>query len=664
MGVVRGSHIFCLAMLINTLMPATHDSLHYYLHHHETPRRTRRPTTSHERVLRRFASLPAGSIDLAITNRALHNKSDVVFSPRDIFLLSHGMSFVPTPIPASPEVITQKLDLFDRSVRLNWNFRAQSDDGFDIRFHIPVSEWVPPPAHPKIESFLAKVREDVSKALKSTRVPFHKNFRLDDFHRLKKVAGDPHFEFRQADKNLGLTAMTWTDYDRKVKDLLSDTLTYTKVCANKANAMARLFITKCKSVIKSAPRVFTTQVKKFIQSKFEGDWSFPKFYGIPKLHKPGDWKLRPIVPSFSWVTHQLSVWVSSTLNAVVKDLSTCVTSTISLVRSIESKRFPSDCEIGTVDVTALYPSIPIRKGVQIVSNVLRQSSRFSPSTVSVLAVCMLLILQFNIFTYEGQHHHQIKGTAMGSSFAPAFANLFMYGIEFQLASSWRHLFFYKRYIDDIFFVVQRGFSQLFVRLLNRLMEGIIVFTSDIGRDSVPFLDLVIFKGKKFRSSSMFDFKVFQKTTNLYQYIPFQSEHPISTVKGFIRGELTRYCINSSCFKYFSEIRTLFYLRLRARGYPHSLLLAQFKLVSYSIRSSKLSPPPKLDMGKPIFLNLPFDRFTPRLKINRIIRSHWTEALTAIDPFFNPGPPRIVYSKGRSIFDIVRSLQKQARASPP
>jgi hypothetical protein len=100
--------------------------------------------------------------------------------------------------------------------------------------------------------------------------------------------------------------------------------------------------------------------------------------------------------------------------------------------------------------------------------------------------------------------------------------------------------------------------------------------------------------------------------------------------------------------------------LRARGYPSPLLLRNFSLVSYSIRLSKLYPLAKIDRGRPLFLNIPFDRWTTRLSANSALRSNWTDRLLSIDPYFNPPKPSIVYSKGRSIFDIVRSLQKRAR----
>ena len=598
---------------------------------------------------------------MALANRALHNKSDRILSLDDSYLLSHGMSFIPTPKPTNRDEICRRLDIFDRSLRLRWQFRQprEDNDNFKFKFHVSKLDFEPAPAHRTIENFLKNVRVDIEKAMRIHKPPTSKNFRLSSMHRLKLLASDTDLDFRPADKNLGITITNASVVHDKIMNMLSDTSTYLPVTLNHGTAIARRFISRVKALLVQFPHVFK-KTAEFICISFPSTWDFPVFYGLPKIHKPGEWTLRPIIPGFNWCTHQLSVWVSDVLNPVVNSLPTCVTSSISLIRQLEVTSFPSDADFGTVDVTALYPSIPIVFGVDVVVDVLK-AKKFSFQAIHILQICMLLILQSNVFTYGARHYLQIKGTAMGSSFAPPFANLFIYGLEAKFASSWRHLYFYKRYIDDIFFVVRKGFRDLFVRILNTFLTGVIVFTCDFGDNSINFLDLVIFKGTRFAESNRFDFKVFQKSTNLYQYIPYSSDHPMSTKKAFIFGELTRYTTHSSTYEYFREIRFSFYLRLRARGYPSKLLHRIFAQVSYGSRASRINPPIKPTPDQPLFLNLPFDRWTAKLDVGRFLKAHWKDDMYGLDIHFHPSPPKLVYSKGRSIFDIVRTLQKRARA---
>ena len=76
--------------------------------------------------------------------------------------------------------------------------------------------------------------------------------------------------------------------------------------------------------------------------------------------------------------------------------------------------------------------------------------------------------------------------------------------------------------------------------------------------------------------------------NKYLCIPFESFHPGSNKRAFIKGELMRYARNSSAYSSFSETSQLFWKRLRLRGYPAKILLPIFKDISYSNRKKCFS----------------------------------------------------------------------------
>ena len=75
--------------------------------------------------------------------------------------------------------------------------------------------------------------------------------------------------------------------------------------------------------------------------------------------------------------------------------------------------------------------------------------------------------------------------------------------------------------------------------------------------------------------------------NKYLYIPFESFHPSSNKKAFIKGELMRYARNSSSFASFAETREKFWKRLRVRCYPLRFLLSLFRAIRYSDRKGWL-----------------------------------------------------------------------------
>ena len=164
---------------------------------------------------------------------------------------------------------------------------------------------------------------------------------------------------------------------------------------------------------------------------------------------------------------------------------------------------------------------------------------------------------------------------MGTPFAVTVANAFMYHHEKDIVAQYsNYLTLYRRFIDDIF-AIWDGPKDVLLEFLDALNSKTdrIKLTYCISDCSISLLDLFLYRDI---SSSVLQFSTFQKPLNKYLYIPFESFHPSSNKKAFIKGELMRYARNSSSFKSFSETREKFWKRLRAvRGYPFSFLLPLF-----------------------------------------------------------------------------------------
>ena len=78
---------------------------------------------------------------------------------------------------------------------------------------------------------------------------------------------------------------------------------------------------------------------------------------------------------------------------------------------------------------------------------------------------------------------------------------------------------------------------------------------------MPFLDLCIYKGKRFFASGKFDIELYQKEENIYAYIPFKSVHQKHTIVNFVIEELHRYLKCNSTQLYFEKDKHSFYKRL-------------------------------------------------------------------------------------------------------
>ena len=88
-----------------------------------------------------------------------------------------------------------------------------------------------------------------------------------------------------------------------------------------------------------------------------------------------------------------------------------------------------------MDVTSLYTNIPQEKGITIVCNADKLFHENKPPIPTALLKEMLgLILKENSFQFNGRHHLQTHGTAMGTKRAVAFANIFMSAVETAILS--------------------------------------------------------------------------------------------------------------------------------------------------------------------------------------------------------------------------------------
>ena len=162
-----------------------------------------------------------------------------------------------------------------------------------------------------------------------------------------------------------------------------------------------------------------------------------------------------------------------------------------------------------------------------------------------------------------------------------------YLLYLERKSNWAHLVFYRRYIDDIFFIWSGNLTELdsFLHRLNNLASTI-KLAWDISKEKAIFLDMVIFKDQDVPSNLVT--KPYQKSLNRYLYIPYNSYHPTHSKRSFIKAELIRYVRLSSKLSDVLEIKSRFFNRLWNRGYPKWFLLDVFLEVHFDLHWNYVS----------------------------------------------------------------------------
>ena len=124
------------------------------------------------------------------------------------------------------------------------------------------------------------------------------------------------------------------------------------------------------------------------------------------------------------------------------------------------------------------------------------------------------------------------GSHWAPKVAPKYANLFMANLEFN------HVFnyppqplYYRRYIDDIFFIWNHSLTELefFLDHLNSI-HPTIKFTKNISETLITYLDLDIYICEnQYHSKTHFK-------TNTFSYLHGRSNHPPATFKEYIKGK--------------------------------------------------------------------------------------------------------------------------------
>ena len=157
----------------------------------------------------------------------------------------------------------------------------------------------------------------------------------------------------------------------------------------------------------------------------------PKFYGLPKIHKPGI-PLRPIISSIGTVTYNTAKELARILKPLVGLSKHHIHNTIDFVEQIKEVKLKKEENMVSYDVTALFTSVPIPPVLKIIEDKLEEDKEL-PRRTNMNTRHIIKLLEFCLrstyFVFQGQHFEQVEGAAMGSPLSPIVANIYMEHFE-------------------------------------------------------------------------------------------------------------------------------------------------------------------------------------------------------------------------------------------
>ena len=459
-------------------------------------------------------------------------------------------------------------------------------------------QWRKPPALTEFEnanllnltssSHLAKIRPNFPPLLQAA---------VRDMNDMSKKR---EWVIKPTDKNGGLAIMPFTAYDQAMKEKLTQTFT-------DANGNEELKYPKAsKQQLAREFKLLKALVEEGKEKGFVGEKdaalampsspSPAKLYGNPKAHKTsredlGIPPLREIVSCSGSNTEGLGKLVDSVTRPVDEACDSFLQDTPHLLRLIEELNAAGPQPAGTIifslDVVALYPSVPTSRGPEVLRQRLLKAGQ-PRELVDWVTRCTTALLQCNTFEYDSKLYTQKDGAGIGQPQACSYAGIFMAEVEEKglreyrrrggaggsvaagKGREWRkrdraEVDWWHRFRDDclgLFRGTQADFRG-FLETMNRV-DPAIKFTSEIDfeKNCVNFLDTTI----SIDDQGFLRTDLYTKPNTLNQLLLPTSAHPPSVTRGSVYSlaiRLRRICCTDELFELrASQLKQ----RLLERGY--------------------------------------------------------------------------------------------------
>lgn len=295
--------------------------------------------------------------------------------------------------------------------------------------------------------------------------------------------------------------------------------------------------------------------------------SFPRFYGILKLHK-NPIVNRPIVSFLGSVLSRVDKFLLKHLAPLLTVLSTsssspwlssaiAVDGSDTAIARIRSLQIVDGLFCG--DVTELYSRLPHDVIVQAVEHALHDApSHFTPPPEKTVPLLRFFLENLYI-SYVGEIFKQDIGIPMGASVSPLLANLTLASIESQFPFLRSHA---VRYLDDVFCTSSLVFESL-GNAYKRIQLSLVNTGKSPPDSSVVFLDGVFC----LRDSHIVS-DLYVKALKANTYLHWDSANPRSHYRAIIYGffhRLFMMCPDSPLRQ--QHHIDVFWTKLQQQGWP-------------------------------------------------------------------------------------------------
>ena len=477
-------------------------------------------------------------------------------------------------------------DRLIRNLKLKDYFQEDEDDEYDYttRKFVNPSNWTP--ADHKLNEVtldtvqaIMEVTESVIASRKIQNQSIHLRCRRDNLTAeercaLRELQNDNNIVIKPADKGSCTVIMDKSAYVDEVRRQLDNTQYYRKL----DGPIYQDNVPKINKILDQmrAGEFITDKQLSFLRASSTDRRRI--LYVLPKIHKPrSKWPQptmpegRPIVSDCGSESYRVSQFIDSFIRPISILHPSYLKDTYDFVSKIRNQSIPKKSFLVTGDVTALYTNMTFDRTLDTVRATLEKHP--DPERPDDLLLKLLdITMRNNDFEFDGETYLQICGMAMGKTYAPGLADIYME--EFDEKAHLHHsLQLYFRFLDDTFFIWTGSENdlRLFESYLNSLIPGIKI-TLHWSTESVDFLDTTVYRHHTNNDSDdLLYTRVFFKETDTHQLLHKSSFHPRHTSKGVLKSQLLRFKRLSSTRSDYNHTCGILFHALCKRNYSRSMM---------------------------------------------------------------------------------------------
>ena len=565
------------------------------------------------------------------------------FTREEFKLLNKNLNFCPRPSYFNKQKLNSDLLQFYRRIKLKSFFGNKPRINIENQNQFKTkrkSNWIPSKCHHTVDTFIAAINKELQET--NIKKPPTDNLSSKERKALNELKVRDDIIITNADKGGAVVILDSNDYLKEAERQLSDQQSYLKLNEEPTVSHTQ----KVKETLNELTE------KKFLEKKFADmlvpdEIKTPHFYLLPKIHKPGN-PGRPVISSVGCHTSEISRFVDFKIQPEVTKLNSYIQDTRDFINKLnEAPVLPKGTFLISLDVRSLYTSIPNDEGLQAVEAFLIDANRHVE--IPIITELLKLVLTLNNFSFNNTNYLQIKGCAMGTICAPAYANLFMG--KFENDNIYPHIKefskLYLRYIDDIFMTWTGSFDSFknFIDKLNSCHSSI-KFDYEISDKEIAFLDTIVYITEDGKLKT----KLYTKPTDRQNFLHRKSAHPNSLLRSIPFGQALRIKrICSDLEDYQMGVTTLKSSFLK-RGYTEKEIDEQLKKADEMPRENTLSKSVKKDNEKIMFITT-YNKTNP--DFNKIIKKHWH--LLQLDPELGKcftDEPIFAYRRNKTLKNLI------------